>query len=855
MEFNPFPIALPAIIALIAKIIIFAYARSSRTHNLQTRLFLWALFALAVQNLTEIDIVYRMSQGGLPVHSFTVFYASAIIALSLFTHLAAHVAIGDHLPRLGRAIIVGCYVYAATLLLLLFFTATILGGATVVDYNLASVPGSHYALFEVYVVSTCIGLLALFSYGALRQETAASRAKNALLLAGMFPALVVVITVLTLLHFDIKWVNAATILPLAITLFVVVSAYAIYEHRIFDIQIFIPWSKTRRRKTAFHSGVRRLIAEVAELPSASQIVRRLSDTLRCPVALLGPNRALFAGDSAKQMANLPQEELNKIEQIVVAEEILESRPGTYSMMKSNGIAAIVPFYPHSETVSGWLLLGDSFNEQVHSPLDFRLVEELFGKMSELFIDRFVTLRSQLRAANRQLYALTTQNESLQEQLGELEKERHSWRVAQSAVINLDNKRDVDQVVQSLDPDFATPLTFVGRDKEMVRALKQNFRAVKSFVGPGSSAFRRADTDGLIVVNVADASPKLARFLDTRSFPGPMVLYGSNVESVVEAHRPQLRNLLVDIIPGHANPALICSRANSLMYLCKHLYSLSYDQQPLLGESPAFTLFVQQLQIFAGFKDPVLFLYDDPELTLSAARYVHEYSNSAGKLVKASAQDLNRLKSVEGTILLLGFHELNEEEQEQVATLLQERDENSARLIIGCHYDYADSLNERVRILTQGFSIDVPRLHERRDDVPLLMHYYTLGFNLNSCSFKGLTRAEVRSLKLHEPSWTLQGLRRATIEFLANKTQGTEVDETEDELDFATSASIEAVNQEQNLEELVAEFESRIIRQALERCDGNKSKTARILGLRANTLHYKLERYGLSDTKRGRRPKT
>ena len=72
--------------------------------------------------------------------------------------------------------------------------------------------------------------------------------------------------------------------------------------------------------------------------------------------------------------------------------------------------------------------------------------------------------------------------------------------------------------------------------------------------------------------------------------------------------------------------------------------------------------------------------------------------------------------------------------------------------------------------------------------------------------------------------------------------------------FATSDSIESVNQEQNLEELVAEFESRIIKQTLGRCDGNKSKTARVLGLRPNTLHYKLERYGLSSTKRGRRQK-
>jgi DNA-binding NtrC family response regulator len=48
----------------------------------------------------------------------------------------------------------------------------------------------------------------------------------------------------------------------------------------------------------------------------------------------------------------------------------------------------------------------------------------------------------------------------------------------------------------------------------------------------------------------------------------------------------------------------------------------------------------------------------------------------------------------------------------------------------------------------------------------------------------------------------------------------------------------------SLDKCLSEFETLIIRQALEHCRGNKAKAARRLGLRANTLHYKLERYGL-----------
>lgn len=183
-------------------------------------------------------------------------------------------------------------------------------------------------------------------------------------------------------------------------------------------------------------------------------------------------------------------------------------------------------------------------------------------------------------------------------------------------------------------------------------------------------------------------------------------------------------------------------------------------------------------------------------------------------------------------------------------MLQERDRGTARIVIGCHYDFLESLDERVRILTQGFSVEVPRLHERREDIPLLVHYYTLAFNLSSCSFKSLTQAEVNSLQLHEPSWTLRGLRRASLEFLVNKTAPVSGNDP----DFSPVDNLELINQEQTLEELVAEFESRIITQALEKCEGNKSKAARVLGLRPNTLHYKLERYGLNASKRMRRIK-
>lgn len=48
-----------------------------------------------------------------------------------------------------------------------------------------------------------------------------------------------------------------------------------------------------------------------------------------------------------------------------------------------------------------------------------------------------------------------------------------------------------------------------------------------------------------------------------------------------------------------------------------------------------------------------------------------------------------------------------------------------------------------------------------------------------------------------------------------------------------------------LSESVADFEAALIRRALMSCHGNKACAARLLGIQPNTLHYKIERYGIS----------
>jgi hypothetical protein len=431
MEANFWLIILPAVLALVFKGGIYAYAHFSRTHNLQTRLYLFALFALSVQNIAEISHFHTLLvQDQMPDLDVTVFYAASIAALAFFLHLAITIAS----ERPSRHISIGVftvYLFAVVLELLLFFTPWLIVGYTrigdsLTGYSVTRVPGQLYGIFELYVVGGIASIIGLLILSAYRIGNAYRRSKATVTLIAILPMAITAITVIVSLRLGQRIFNASVLMPLSITFFLVVSAYAIHQHRLFDIEFFIPWSKVRKRKTAFYRRIRSTISEIADLGSVNQVIQRLGETLRCPVALVGMPRPVLAGASGT-MGEFPREMLAKFDSIVVANEIADRKPDTYRLMKQHGVAAVVPFFPHSQNTAGWLLLGDGFSEEVYSPLDFKMVEQLFDKIGEVFLDKLLLMRTQLADAQRSRRALESRVETLERNVEVLNGENRALR--------------------------------------------------------------------------------------------------------------------------------------------------------------------------------------------------------------------------------------------------------------------------------------------------------------------------------------------------------------------------------------------------------------------------------------------
>jgi transposase-like protein len=429
MEFSAYAIAVPALLALACKIGIYAYAQRSPVHNRQTRLYLFFLFALSIQNVAEVLGFYNLITYDLiPSAQATVYYAASIAALAILLHLAMAFGLGEA-GRAPRTVLRAVYAYAAGLETLLLLTPWLISGYERFPYGgVTRVPGPLFPLFELYAVGIFCAAVALFAHGARHRETRMQRVKNLFMLLAIVPMALLVMAVIALLHYGIQWISTPITLPIAITIFLVITAYATYQHRLFDIQLYIPWSRVRRRKTAFYNRIRAMIAEFADLGSVKSAIERLADTLHCPVALLGETKpVLAAAGGAPQMADFPRATLKGVDRIVVAHEIADAMPELHALMRRHAVAAVVPFYPHSRGAASWLLLGERFSEQVYSKRDFELVEQLFDRLAELFLDKLVLMRTQLQHAWRELRASEQRLHEQQRRQAALERENRELR--------------------------------------------------------------------------------------------------------------------------------------------------------------------------------------------------------------------------------------------------------------------------------------------------------------------------------------------------------------------------------------------------------------------------------------------
>lgn len=145
-------------------------------------------------------------------------------------------------------------------------------------------------------------------------------------------------------------------------------------------------------------------------------------------------------------------------------------------------------------------------------------------------------------------------------------------------------------------------------------------------------------------------------------------------------------------------------------------------------------------------------------------------------------------------------------------------------------------------------LELPALHERKEDVDaLISHFLSYFAKQHKIKSPVFSRQSLKVLRTYRWPGNIRELRnlceRLSI-LLAGKTIEPE------NLPFEFSSAVKQGNEKSNfmlptLGLQLDDLEADLIHQALTRTNGNRSKSARLLGISRDTLLYRIQKYGLA----------
>lgn len=227
-------VSIPALVALIFKLVLIGYSLRYPRRNLLARLFLTLLVALTLQNAVEFWMLNSYARYGLTAGieaSGFAYSALLIVVGAIILHLSFALNFDRSHPRWHRWLML-LYLPAIALDGLLIFTdKLVLGFKPFLSYTILRDPGPWYFLVETYAIVYLLAALANLIYGARSSRTALFRIRSRLWLLGLAPMVVFLLVVVIVEHIGGFRLSMPFYLPIAITFFLIVTTYATHEIR------------------------------------------------------------------------------------------------------------------------------------------------------------------------------------------------------------------------------------------------------------------------------------------------------------------------------------------------------------------------------------------------------------------------------------------------------------------------------------------------------------------------------------------------------------------------------------------------------------------------------------------------
>ncbi len=335
----------------------------------------------------------------------------------------------------------------------------------------------------------------------------------------------------------------------------------------------------------------------------------------------------------------------------------------------------------------------------------------------------------------------------------------------------------------------------------------------------------------------------------------------------ERERLQRENVLLrEEVQRKYNFQNLIGKSAHMMHVCEIIKKIAQHKSPVLitGESGTGKELVAKAIHYNGTRSPRPFLAVNcgaiPENLLESELFGHKKGAFTGAIYdrRGIFEEADG-----GTILLDEIGELPQPLQVKLLRVLQEKEIRrvgedccvsiDVRIIAATAKDLAQeaqkgSFREDLFYRLNVLPVHIPPLRERKEDIPLLVDYFLQKYNQQGgISVQGLTPPALRLLmNYHWPGNVreLENIIERTMVMIDTAT----IDEHDlpdyirnvSKEDYATDSSID----EYSIKKMERRLEEKLIRKALQKTRGNKTRAIKLLEISYPALLSKIEEYGI-----------
>jgi hypothetical protein len=229
---------IPAVFALIVKIMIFIFAAKTGLRN--SLLFVF-IVTYAIHNVWEITVLLSpYLSNDLSFFIMRIYYVTSFLLTGLACSLALRIS---EVPKSGyfKKLELVTWVSTSIGILLSLFSNMIITGVEPLTYSMTALRGPAYIFFAASCsLALIIGLTSLI-IESLNSDSERQRKRTLGMLIAFTPMVVAAIGVILLMHYNYQ-INATMVLPITSTLFLVILTWSERKHRLTGLRHIIPFT-------------------------------------------------------------------------------------------------------------------------------------------------------------------------------------------------------------------------------------------------------------------------------------------------------------------------------------------------------------------------------------------------------------------------------------------------------------------------------------------------------------------------------------------------------------------------------------------------------------------------------------